>query len=141
MPEQNDKQTIIETVIRFFHAVDTGDWASARELLTDPIEIAHGAQQMTLSSKDLASGWKASHAPFATTRYELQPVGIERTGGDRATARFSSRATFTLPEPAREATLVIDGHYTIDLERSAGTWSTWSIRSIRHDEARGRSTH
>jgi ketosteroid isomerase-like protein len=138
MSESTDKQTIIEAVTRFFHAVDAGDWASARDLLTDPVEIAHGAQQMTLSSKDLASGWEASHARFATTRYELQPVGIERTGGDRATARFSSRATFTPAEPAQQPALVIDGHYTVDLERSA---STWSIRSIRHDEARSRSTH
>jgi hypothetical protein len=138
MSESTDKQTIIEAVTRFFHAVDTGDWARARDLLTDPVEIAHGAQQMTLSSKDLTSGWKESHARFATTRYELQPVGVERADGGRATARFSSRATFTLPETAWEATLVIDGHYTVDLERSAGTWS---IRSIRHDEASSRSTH
>lgn len=138
MTRPNDKKAITEIVTRFFHAVDTDDWTTVRALLTDPVDVAHGPQQITLSSEDLAYGWKESHTKFDSTNYQLESVDVELTGDDRATARFSSRATFTPPAAADETTLVIAGDYTVGLERSG---HTWSIRSIRHDETHGNYSH
>jgi ketosteroid isomerase-like protein len=131
--QPDDKHTITQTVTRFFHALQAGDWTTVRALLTDTVRIAHGPDETVLSNGDLASGWRGSHAKFDATQYDLGAIGIELTSADRATARFDSRATFVPAEAANASLVVIAGCYTVGLERSS---DSWRIRSIGHDESR-----
>lgn len=130
MTKRNNQHTIAETVTWFFNAVDAGEWTTARSLLTDPVDVAHGPDPMTLSSEELVSGWRETHAEFEGTHYQLGPLNVELTSPNHATARCDAHAMFVLSH-ANEATRVINGNYTIDLERRD---DAWLIRSIRHDE-------
>jgi ketosteroid isomerase-like protein len=53
MTPPSDTQTIADAVLRFFDAVATGDWTAADALLADSVYVAHGSDQVTLSSKEL----------------------------------------------------------------------------------------
>lgn len=128
MPNPDHKSTILETVASFFHAVETGHWATVRALLTDAVDVAHGPNRQTLPREQLARDWENSHAAFATTQYQLQPVDV-KAGIDHATARFQSEIRL-ISSTADAEPVVIDGHHTIEL---ALAHDGWKIRSIRHD--------
>lgn len=50
--------------------------------------------------------------------------------GDRAITQFRSHVILTPPETAGDAALIIDGRYTVELERAH---HQWKIRALRHD--------
>lgn len=131
MTQHDDQQAIAETVTRFFRAVEAGEWTAAQVLLTDMVDTAHGQEPRTLSSDELVSGWRKVHAQREATRYRLGPLSVELPSADHATARCNSHVRLVAADHVDAATLVLDGRYTIELERGNGAWR---IRSIRHDE-------
>lgn len=129
MPHPDHQNTVLQTVTSFFHAVETGNWATVRSLLANPVDVLHGPNRQTLSREQLARDWQNSHAAFAATRYQLQPDGVETATG-HATVRFHSQIRL-IPTEADAEPVVIDGHHTVEL---ALAHDGWKIRSIRHDQ-------
>lgn len=129
MPDPDHQNPVLQAVASLFHAVETGQWATVRSLLADPVDVAHGPNRQTLPREQLARDWENSHTAFVATRYQLEPVGVE-TATDRATARFQSQIRL-IPSGADAEPLVIDGHHTVEL---ALAQDGWKIRSIRHDQ-------
>jgi hypothetical protein len=126
-----DTERIADSVGAFFRAIETGSWATAHSLLTDPVQIAHGDDQTTMTSNELTSSWRRSHTGFDATRYRVRLVEVGLTGEDQAIARFDAHITLVPSEARQDRPVEIPGRYTIGLRRSTGHWT---IHSIRHDQ-------
>jgi hypothetical protein len=125
-----DRQEIVDTVVRWAHALDTKDWAAARTCFTDQVETDYsdpsGAGPTRLSAEAFVALRRRAHDKLLTQH--LSTNHLVTLDGDHATC-VSATLIHRL-DPARESDNTFDtlAHYTHTFVRTAAGWRIARIK-------------
>jgi hypothetical protein len=115
---------IIDTINRFFLAVDTRDYATARSLLTDQVDFDYtrmfGAT-MPNTADQMIERVRSNHAGLHGIQHLISNHIVE-IDGDTANCRSNYIAHHWFPNPQGDATWAVGGRYQHRLIRTGDLW-------------------
>ena len=119
------KQQIIESVNRFFNAVDKQNWQECERLMTDQVLLDYssmGAGDAALLAKgDIIGSWKGLLPGFDSTHHQLGNAVVDMEGEDAAHFYSYVTATHFIAGEDGEVWTVV-GSYDIKLGRADNLW-------------------
>ena len=125
-----DRQSVIDSILRYASGIDMRDWELYRQVFTDEMEVDFtswsGGSPRKLSADDWVKG-VSGLAGFQATQHTLTNF-VVNVRGDEATAVVYVQAQHYLPNDKGDSTLTIGGYYTHELVRFP---TDWKIRKAR----------
>lgn len=122
---------IINTVSRFFAAVDRCDWAAVRSLMTDPFHADYstygGGPASDVSPKDLTAAWAGLLPFFDHVHHQIGNLIVEQDG-DTAEVQCHGTATHFMADGLGGDLQFVVGTYDLALTRKSGSWKLVSMR-------------
>lgn len=117
-------QDIINTVQRFFAAVDGRDWDAAETLMINPFFLDYssfgGPKGSKLAPADILLGWKAMLPGFDATHHQLGPLDVHHYD-ETATVRVYGTATHQIADTDHGDLWTVYGDYVLTLVKD-GSW-------------------
>jgi hypothetical protein len=115
---------IIETISRFFIAVDKGDWKTVRAIFDDAVLLDYtsmaGGEPATLTADQIIETWKGLLPGFHHTHHQLGNFVVE-SGDGWAHVFCYGTATHFLENESGSNVWTVVGSYDLDLIRK-GSW-------------------
>jgi hypothetical protein len=125
-----DRQEIVDTIVRYAHALDAKDWAAARACFAPEVEADYGDLRGTGPARVSAEAFVdlRRRALERLQTHHLSTNHLVTVEGDRATC-VSATLIHRL-DPARAADNTFDtlAHYTHTLSRTAHGWRITRVR-------------
>jgi len=119
-------QDILNTIARFFEAVDSTDWNAARALMTDLFHADYSSfgagPAADVNPDDVLAGWDAFVPGFDRTHHQLGNLHLK--SDDRAA---HVRCYVTGYHAIGERVWTVVGTYDIDLIREGDAWQLSSL--------------
>ena len=118
------KLEVIDTVNRFFLAVDTRDYPAARALLTDDVDFDYSRMfgaTMPNTADQMIEKVRANHAGLQGIQHLISNYIVE-IDGDTAHCRSNYIAHHWFPNPQGDSTWAVGGRYQHRLLHTGGLW-------------------
>jgi len=115
---------VIDTINRFFLAVDTRDYATARSLLTEQVDFDYSRMfgaTMPNTADGMIEKVRANHAGLHGIQHLISNHIVE-IDGDIASCRSNYIAHHWFPNPQGDATWAVGGRYQHRLQGTGGLW-------------------
>lgn len=134
-----DRTEIVETVVRYFNALDSKDWVEMRATLAHDIDLdfsqLFGNPRETLNSDDFVEFARDILSGFEATQH-ISPNHVVAIDGDQATCKAYMYAWHTVPtEPGEGDTFTLRGHYACGMIRTPDGWRMNKLHMLVYHEA------
>jgi 3-phenylpropionate/cinnamic acid dioxygenase small subunit len=125
-----DRQEIVDTIVRYAHALDTKDWAAALACFADDVETDYGDLRGTAPERLRAETFVdlRRRALEHLQTHHLSTNHLVTLDGDRATC--GSATLIHRLDPARSSDNTFDtlAHYTHTLARTPQGWRITRVK-------------